>query len=467
MAVQVSIVLVDSRSDKHPDWVHIAEESVKAQSMEVELVKIDNLGRKLSIGECYNLGAELANGDWVLYVGDDDYISREYVQSLVAYVSDNENIVNITSYMTAFNEKGEAAVFARTCTGMWRKKYLMEQKFNEKLKRGIDREYMERALADGKQYIVVPHNFGYFYRKHEDYSCAGDVKFQFKPKKYYFIAENSTFLDPILENLSDEDYVITAKLKPELAKEAELIWVEWADMEALKVLDFKTDAKKILRIHAYEAFSEPIKYMDLNKFDKVIFVADHIKDYVESRYGNIKNAVVIPNGVDVKDFPINGFRQNNKIAWAGYISNKKGANLLLMLAKMLPNYEFHVAGKFQEDDIAEYFKQKAPDNLILDNWQDDIAGWFQDKSYVLSTSPRESQHMTVMEGMACGLKPLLYDWIGAGNIYKPEWVWETPSQLEELLTNGWFPRDYRMFIDKNYSFTEMFNRIEKVIKEVA
>jgi len=50
-----------------------------------------------------------------------------------------------------------------------------------------------------------------------------------------------------------------------LIDKAKVIWVEWANEKAVVIQNAKIDAYKILRLHAYEAFHDTIKTLDLNK----------------------------------------------------------------------------------------------------------------------------------------------------------------------------------------------------------
>lgn len=248
---------------------------------------------------------------------------------------------------------------------------------------------------------------------------------------------------------------------------AKIIWCEFLNQNAYDASLYPTNAKKILRLHAFEAFSEAVKYTDFSNFDKVIFVADHIKNYVERHYGEIPNAVVIPNGVQLDRFTMKkDLQPNNDIAWAGYITKKKGAQLILFLAESFPDYNFHIAGKFQEDDIAQYFLSQKPSNVIVYPWQYSLNSFYQNKTYILNTSPRESQGMTIMQGMACGLKPLVYDWIGAKEIYGPENVFKGIQDFERLLSEPVNPVSYRKFIEENYSFDAMMSKINPIVEEL-
>ena len=466
----LSFIVVDSRSDIHPDWVGACVSSIQEQNIDVELIVINNICREKTIGQCFNQGVKEATGDWCVFVGDDDWVAPDYARVLEQYINldkvKSSRVVNVATYMVAFNnDTGDKSAIARQSTGAWERSYLLKHPFNELLLKGIDREYIEESIKRGDLTLIIEYYFGYFYRKHEDYRCAGDIIFAKRPADYYFVTANRIFLNPITERLSkavgSENIFVDSSITPELAQQAKVIWVEWANEKAIDVANFKTDAKKILRLHAYEAFSQTMKYLDLNKFDVVIFIDDYIKDYIERQYGKVNGAVVIPNGIQLDKWVLKE-EWNNKVAYAGYLTRKKGIGELLLLAKSFPDYEFHLAGKYQEDDIADWMNHKKPSNVFVHEWQYEINKWYQDKTFILNTSLRESQAMTIMEGMACGLKPMVADWIGAKEIYG-DFVYKNMQDFKQLLEGEYSPSAYREFVRGNYNFEDTYQKIEEVI----
>ena len=467
--ILVSVVMIDSRSNAHPDWVSVAIDSVEKQIFPVDFIIVDNVDRKKTIGKCFNEGVKNAKGDWVLFLGDDDRITGDYVATLVYNLEKHSrlNPVAIATFMTVFdNEKDEC--IRRAPTGMINRKYLLKYPFNEKLEKGIDREWFDLMKQRGDLQVVIPYHYGYYYRQHEDYNCAAPIDLLTEPKDIYMVAVSPQFIDPIAQRLIDNGksvFIETNGFNPKHAEKAKVIWCDWGNVDAVKISRFKCDAKKILRIHAWEVFFQIIHHIDFDAFDKIIFVADHIKEYLEKRHRRkYDNAVVIPNGVMLDEWEISlNKERNNKIAMAGNIAEGKGTQLLLFIAQHLPEYEFHICGRFAQEDVAEYFLEKKPDNVIMDSWQYDLSDWFKDKTYVISPSIRESQHMAVMEGMAAGLKPLVFDWIGAKKIYDEKWVWNDLESLKSLLVGDYKPHEYRKFIEKNYNFEDKFKEIEGLI----
>ena len=462
----ISVVLVNSRGDVHADWVQVARNSIERQTVECELVEINNIGRKKTVGECFNEGARKAKFDLVLFLGDDDWITEDYCNVLLQYALMHPDYVMYTTYMTAFDDKSKLyTALPRICTGMWKKEYLLKYPFNEKLKNGIDREYIEEMKKRGDVGFTINHHYGYHYRKHDDYSLAGSITFVEKKPQIYVLTSSRNFIDPLIKRWQkDKEVFVTSKeFDPRLAEEAELIWCEWLREDAVTVSQFETKAKKILRLHSYEAFTPLIYYVDFSKFDKVIFIAEHIKNFVESKVGKIPNAVVIPVGIDVEKFELNGKEKNNKIAYAGEISRKKGIGELLLLANTFPDYEFHIAGKFNEEDVARVFNDNKPPNVFIEPYSYNLNEFFKDKTYILNTSLREGLPITVLEGMASGCKPILNDWIGAKQIFGDEYVYKNLQDFSDILYDYYEPKHYRKFVEENFNINNTFSQIDNLI----
>lgn len=475
----VSIIIIDSRSENHPDWVQTAYQSAITQNMPVEVIMVHNTDLSRTIGQCWNDAVKKATTDYCFFLGDDDYIVFSHCEMLYRWFNSeqiiNTRVQNISSYMTAFEEEtGKKTALARQNTGMWKKDYLLKYPFNETLKKGIDREYIEETLKRGDLCTIIEYDFSYFYRKHSDYSCAGDITFVEKPADYYFCTSNRIFLHSITERFAKkvgrENIIISPHTTEEMVKAAKVIWVEWANEKALEIQEMETDAYKILRLHAYEAFFDIAKSLQFNKWDMVVLISPYIKQYLERQYGKINNCVIVPNGVEIDKFPFNpNKRRNNKIAFAGYLTRKKGIGELILLAESLPAYEFHLAGRYQEDDIADYFKHKKPANVFIHEWkyEEKMNEFYQECSYVLNTSLRESQGMTMMEGALCGCQPLIRGWLGAEDVYPKKYIYNSLQDLRKMLEANykWNPEEYRKFVVDNYSIDKIYPLIEGLILE--
>jgi len=264
--------------------------------------------------------------------------------------------------------------------------------------------------------------------------------------KVYFVASNPHFVLPIMKELmaTGEDCKIDTEFNPDNAHDADVIWCEWADANAIHVQRHITTAKKILRVHSYEVFTPLFKDIMFAEFDTVIFVSHGILAQA-MEVANITNAIVISNylpEIETKYRIPCGKERNNKVAYAGYITRKKGIGELVLIAESMPDYEFYVAGTLQDPDISTYLKCCVPKNLHIQSWTNDIASFYEDKTFVLNTSLRESFSVATVEGVLCGCAPLVRNWMGSEMLY-PDRVYSSIQELAVLMSDDYNAEQYR------------------------
>lgn len=170
----VSIVCVNTRMYTNNDWVREAYASFREQDYpDIEVIIIENTDKMITIGKAFNEGVKAAHGEFVLFVGDDDLITFDYVGSLVNYYNtqaNNPKVIGVTSFLTMFRvEDGKMKSEPRELipTGMWKRSWLLENPFKEYLTKYVDTELMESAKEQGFLYPPCIWHYGYFYRSHE------------------------------------------------------------------------------------------------------------------------------------------------------------------------------------------------------------------------------------------------------------------------------------------------------------
>ena len=165
----ISVVVVDSRSKTNTNWVNKCLNSVRNQWWkEWELIIIDNTDHKYGVSQAYNIGIDNAKADWVLFLGDDDWITKDYLFSMyhLALEMDPEKVVAVTSFQTWFNEE-KATLVQKSPQGMWRKSFLDENRFNEEMPKWVDMDLLDRAIRQGKEMRCLTWCYGYYYRSHD------------------------------------------------------------------------------------------------------------------------------------------------------------------------------------------------------------------------------------------------------------------------------------------------------------
>ncbi|MFQ5963016.1 MAG: glycosyltransferase [Candidatus Scalinduaceae bacterium] len=267
---------------------------------------------------------------------------------------------------------------------------------------------------------------------------------------------------------------------------ADIVWLEWANQLAIDLTNHISilDGKRVIcRLHRYEALAGFIQKIKWERINDLIFVAEHIRDIsirqVPKLPQLVNNIHVIPNGVNMDKFNFKQRKKGWNIAYIGYIQYRKGPLLLLHTFQQLvlidKRYRLFVAGKFQDVHYELYFNQMIQEmglgeNIKFDGWikNQDISAWIEDKQYVICTSIHEGHPVGLMEAMACGLKPLIHNYVGARESYPGKYIWNTIPEFINMVTeDNYDSMEYRKFIETHYSLEIQLERMDKIISRVS
>ena len=242
---------------------------------------------------------------------------------------------------------------------------------------------------------------------------------------------------------------------------ADITWIEWANAVAALSSITKPKGKKLfIRLHRYEAFTEVPFHIDYRNVDGIIFVSKAMKNILESRGINLEgvSTKIVYNGIDLNKLKFKERTKGYNIGWAAYIIPRKNLHMALEIIRKLvsidPNYKLHVAGIFKdplyEIHIKHAIKQmKLENNVILYGWVDDIDQWWENKNYLLSTSIHEGHPYNIMEAMAKGIKPVIYNFYGAEELYEKRLLFNSVDEAVNLLMNDEYESYYyREYVKK-------------------
>lgn len=306
-----------------------------------------------------------------------------------------------------------------------------------------------------------------------------------KKKIAFFVKQNmDSFLGDIIDELS-YDYetkkiVVTQYGQiDEGMKWADICWFEWCDELVIygSKLEIAKDKKVICRLHSYEGFTSYPQQVNWNSVDKIVFVAEHIRNYAVKKF-NMKSddTVVIHNGVDIERYSFRERKAGFNIAYVGYINYKKGPMLLLHTFKAIfdkdNRYKLYIAGQFQDDRDVLYFEQMIKEfgiekNVFYEGWQENLDEWLENKDYILCTSILESQNISVMQAMAKGIKPIIHNFVGANSIYPVGYIWNTIDEAVKMITSDEYNSDqYRGVIAANYSLQKQLQGTKVSIESI-
>lgn len=291
------------------------------------------------------------------------------------------------------------------------------------------------------------------------------------------------FIDPVIAQLAgkyETKKVIVQQLEQidEGMEWADICWFEWCDDLLIYGSKLPLAGVKpvICRLHSYEAFTYYIYRVEWDAVDRLIFVGEHIREFVLRQVPAIRKerTIVIPNGVDLDRFTFADRPKGFHIAYVGYINYKKGPMLLLHAFKAIhdrdPRYKLFLAGTYQDARYSLYFEQMIKEmnltgSVRFDGWQKDVNQYLEDKHYIISTSVLEGHPVGLSEAMAKGIKPLIHNFYGAKKVFDEAFIWNTTDELVEMVVDGdYTPGRYRSYIEQHYGLAQQIHSIEETLE---
>jgi len=262
----------------------------------------------------------------------------------------------------------------------------------------------------------------------------------------------------------------------EIMQSSDICWFEWCTSLVVEASKLPKVCTNIVRLHRFEAYGHWLGQVQWENIDMLITVGNSfVKEAILNQVPDIESRtrlVTIPNGVNLEKFRFVERERGKNLACVGYLNLRKNPMLLLQCMQKLhyidPEYRLFFAGDFQDPMLEQYVKfmiqaHGLSDTVFFDGWQDDINAWLADKHYIVSASIGESQGMALLEGMACGLKPVIHNFPGSEQIFPPQFLFNIPEQFcEQVRSQQYEPRSYRRFVEENYPLGKQLGRINEV-----
>jgi len=205
----------------------------------------------------------------------------------------------------------------------------------------------------------------------------------------------------------------------------------------------------VIRLHGFEAQSWYLDEIDWGLVSHLIVVSPKFREIVEPKIKGVSVKVVY-NGVDLSRFQLQDPEgmDENQVAYVGYINKKKGPTLLRTVMASWPEKQFHVGGIHQDAQVQLYMNGVQLENVTYYGWVR-TADFLIGKKYIISTSVTESFGMSIAEGMAMGLTPLVHEWPGADLLWPKGCIWRTFEDLKAIEPKD--PEWCREWVSSRYS----------------
>jgi hypothetical protein len=265
----------------------------------------------------------------------------------------------------------------------------------------------------------------------------------------------------------------------ELMQWSDISWFEWCTNLAAIASNKPKVCKMVVRLHRYEAYSNWPGQVNWRNVDTLITVGNPVvMQTLTARVPGIAemtNVVSIPNGVNLEKFRFVDRRKGKNIAFLANLRMVKNPAFLIQCMQKLHyidrEYKLFIAGNVVEPEIEQYLRHivkalKLQDTVVFEPFQRDVFGWLCDKHYIVSTSIIEGLPMCILEGMACGLKPVIHNYPGAEGVFPKEFLFDIAEQFcEQILSQDYQPAKYRGYAKERYSLAGQLGQVNRIFSD--
>jgi len=265
----------------------------------------------------------------------------------------------------------------------------------------------------------------------------------------------------------------------ELSERADLLMSMWADASVVFWSNYFADKPIITYLRRYEMWTPQLmKNIRWDAVNAVIFVSDYYRQALSLFADMPENKKwLIPNGIDLSDFPLCQKEAYNphSIAMVCSVRDIKNFPLACQILMSLPDeYRIHQIGLPFSDGGAGHLYSYIRELGLWDRFvfngsipKQEIPKWLSDKCCILSTSINEGNPHNVIEAMAMGIQPVIHAWPGAAGQFPYASIFHTVKEAVGLITRPplFGPEFYRSWVEERYSL-DNFKKIHEVIDSV-
>lgn len=309
-----------------------------------------------------------------------------------------------------------------------------------------------------------------------------------KRKKIGFWAgdeNNFQFVDELIKSLSKKykvqkfDYHGDVDQLNAEMKTVDLGWFEWGNGPIVPASNSDTTIPLINRMHRYELYSESPKHVNWERIGHLIFSSPSMILKFKKKFADEDSRVtseLVPIGVDTNMFNFLDKPNTKEILYVGRIHPHKNPSLLLqIIAKIVardPEYTLKVIGGFSDELYEEYFYDQIEKLHLKDNVKfvgklthQEMVTHLQQSDFFLITSIIEGLSQASLEAMACGVRPIIFDYYGSEEGYPAKCIYNTVDDAVDMILHPTITRqESRVIIDEKYRLEDNEKRVIEIIE---
>ncbi|UYV37172.1 hypothetical protein N4R57_19800 [Rhodobacteraceae bacterium D3-12] len=275
------------------------------------------------------------------------------------------------------------------------------------------------------------------------------------PRRIHIATHERKFLRQFIDRLTADSQIglswerwkstVKPEGHPNVPADADTVFCEWCCENAVWHSNNKRDdTTLIVRLHRFEAFQDFPTRVNWDAVDALIVVSNWFRDLMIDKHGVDPDRIhVIPQYIDwhalqrpklpeaqftlglVGINPFEHKRFDRAIDFFKALRNKDPRFQLAVRSAMPWEIEWvwnrgdESRAKFEALFARIFDDPDLSDAIRFDPAGIDMEEWYRGIGTILSSSDSEGCHTSVIEGMASGALPVVYDWPGAQSLFSP------------------------------------------------
>ncbi len=221
--------------------------------------------------------------------------------------------------------------------------------------------------------------------------------------------------------------------------DCDVLWVEWGHLPAAWLSRHDLgDRALVVRLHRYEALAPYLQLLDMERVDRMVFIAPHVRTLVASLLDRpqLLQADVIANRLNA-EIPddVQGDRDSSvlQVQWAPAVKDVEWVlDVFEHARQQVPDLRLVLAGKPIPDDDprAERIRARLDalgEAVLMPGFVSDMGALYRQCSMIVSGSLQEGSQESIDEAALHGCIPVVRDWPhvaapGPRGLFPEQWV---------------------------------------------